>query len=59
MLASDSCCPTCSPKMRGKTITETVVAYDECVQLKMEAREKHRQSMEDYYARRFNRVPKR
>ena len=57
MLSSEKRCKVCDPKMQGKTLADYEVARDEYRQQKLEAYNSRKESMELFYAYRYNRSP--
>ena len=58
MVNSDSCCSTCSQKMRGKSINDTFIEFDARRETKLKQRETERKDREAFYAYRYNRPAK-
>jgi len=55
MRAGEKCCGVCSPKMRGKSISDVVVGIDTFVQEQLKARSERQESMAAFRAVRYNR----
>ena len=56
--SGESCCKVCDPKMRGKLASDIADANEAYREMKLKEYEVNRQSMEAFYAYRYNRSPK-
>lgn len=56
--AEEKCCKICDPKMRGKLISDAVEAYEARREAKLQEYKAKKQSMEAFYAIRWNRSPR-
>lgn len=53
--AHEKYCKACDPKMRGKLLSDAEEAYENYRQQKWEEHQARKQSMEAFYAYRYNR----
>lgn len=58
ILEHEKCCKVCDPKMHGKLISDAEQEYEAYRNAKLEENNIRKQSMETYYAYRYNRSPK-
>ena len=56
--SGEKCCNVCDPKMRGKLASDAAEANEAYREAKLAEYEARKQSMEAFYAYRYNRSPR-